>query len=208
MTAGAATALSAALVAAGLLVAPGPSEYLRRAGFERRSRRRILRSAAVRRPAPGARTLDADPFAVAAALELCAVCVASGMTMPAAADVMAESAPPELAAVFARAAHLLTLGADPADAWRAEADSSEPVRALVTTARRSARSGASIVGGLRELAEAERRRADDAATVAAERAGVKISGPLGLCFLPAFVVLGIVPVVVGLAGSVMRSGLL
>ena len=45
----------------------------------------------------------------------------------------------------------------------------------------------------------------DAARRAAERAGVAISGPLGLCFLPAFICLGIVPVVVGLASSVLGS---
>ena len=33
-----------------------------------------------------------------------------------------------------------------------------------------------------------------------------IAGPLGLCFLPAFVCLGIVPVVAGLAGDVLRIG--
>ena len=48
--------------------------------------------------------------------------------------------------------------------------------------------------------------AADAARAAAERASVLIAGPLGLCYLPAFVCLGIVPVVVGLAGDVLRSG--
>ncbi|SLJ82662.1 putative alanine-rich membrane protein [Mycobacteroides abscessus subsp. abscessus] len=49
---------------------------------------------------------------------------------------------------------------------------------------------------------------EDAAAARAERAGVLISGPLGLCFLPAFLCLGIVPVVVGLAGRVLDGGLL
>ena len=35
-----------------------------------------------------------------------------------------------------------------------------------------------------------------------------IAGPLGLCYLPAFLCLGIVPVVAGLAGDVLRSGVL
>ncbi|HTY29142.1 MAG TPA: type II secretion system F family protein, partial [Mycobacterium sp.] len=35
-----------------------------------------------------------------------------------------------------------------------------------------------------------------------------IAGPLGLCFLPAFVCLGIVPVVAGLADDVFGSVLL
>ncbi len=75
-------------------------------------------------------------------------------------------------------------------------------------ARRSARAGSSPVRGLRELAETERGTAQDNAAAAAERAGVAISGPLGLCFLPAFVCLGIVPVVIGLAGNVLDGGLL
>jgi pilus assembly protein TadC len=32
---------------------------------------------------------------------------------------------------------------------------------------------------------------------------VLITGPLGLCFLPAFLTLGIAPVVVGLAGEAL-----
>jgi hypothetical protein len=36
---------------------------------------------------------------------------------------------------------------------------------------------------------------------------VLVAGPLGLCHLPAFVCLGIVPIVAGLAGDVLRSGL-
>ncbi|MDQ3055153.1 MAG: type II secretion system protein F, partial [Actinomycetota bacterium] len=36
----------------------------------------------------------------------------------------------------------------------------------------------------------------------AQRAGVALMAPLGLCFLPAFVCLGVVPVVVGIASRV------
>ena len=46
-----------------------------------------------------------------------------------------------------------------------------------------------------------------AADARAQRASVLIAGPLGLCYLPAFVCLGIVPIVAGLAGDVLRSGL-
>ncbi|CKN25284.1 alanine rich membrane protein [Mycobacterium tuberculosis] len=49
--------------------------------------------------------------------------------------------------------------------------------------------------------------AAQAAAAAAERAGVLIAGPLGLCFLPAFLCVGIVPLVVGLAGDVLQFGL-
>ena len=36
------------------------------------------------------------------------------------------------------------------------------------------------------------------------RAGVWVLAPLGLCFLPAFVCLGVVPLVLGIAGQVFR----
>ena len=62
-----------------------------------------------------------------------------------------------------------------------------------------------FAAGLTELAETIRDRARDDALERSERAGVAISGPLGLCFLPAFVCLGIVPVVIGLAGGVLGS---
>ena len=75
-------------------------------------------------------------------------------------------------------------------------------------ARRSASSGSALAQGVAELAEQSRQDATHAADAAAERASVLIAGPLGLCFLPAFVCLGIVPVVVGLAGHVFTSGLL
>lgn len=92
-------------------------------------------------------------------------------------------------------------------AW--EATASDPAtQSLARMARRSAKSGASLAGAMTELAAQRRAEAEDASAARAERAGVLISGPLGLCFLPAFVCLGIVPVVVGLAGRVLEGGLL
>jgi pilus assembly protein TadC len=63
-----------------------------------------------------------------------------------------------------------------------------------------------LAQGVADLADQSRLDAGDAARAAAERAAVLIAGPLGLCYLPAFLCLGIVPVVVGLAGEVLRSG--
>ena len=63
---------------------------------------------------------------------------------------------------------------------------------------------AQLVG---QIALTQQRGGDTASSVEAraERAGVLVTGPLGLCFLPAFICLGIVPVVVGLASSVLGS---
>ena len=45
----------------------------------------------------------------------------------------------------------------------------------------------------------------DSAQARAQRAAVLITGPLGLCFLPAFLVLGIAPVVIGLAREALAQ---
>ncbi len=79
--------------------------------------------------------------------------------------------------------------------------------AVLRLARRSAASGAALADGIVELAVQVRHDAAQAAAAAAERAGVLIAGPLGLCFLPAFLCVGIVPLVVGLAGDVLQFGL-
>lgn len=151
----------------------------------------------------------ADPLAVPSSLDVLAACLSAGMATSAAAMAAAPSAPAGLAAVLRRAAELLALGASPATAWSERGDGTDPqVAALLRLARRSASSGAAMAHGVAELAEQARADAGDAADAAAERANVLIAGPLGLCYLPAFVCLGIVPVVAGLAGDVFRSGVL
>ncbi len=72
-------------------------------------------------------------------------------------------------------------------------------------ARTSAATGAALAQVAR--AEAVRLRAElvDTAQTRAQRAAVLITAPLGLCFLPAFVVLGIAPVVIGLAGDALAQ---
>ena len=108
-----------------------------------------------------------------------------------------------------RAADLLALGAEPDTAWASPAEGADAAsEALARLARRSAASGSALAQGVADLAEQSRQEATHAAAAAAERASVLIAGPLGLCFLPAFICLGIVPVVAGLADDVFGSGLL
>jgi pilus assembly protein TadC len=149
-----------------------------------------------------------DPLAIASALDVLAACLRSGMAVSTAAAATAASAPPDLAQLLTKAADLLALGADPSTAWSNPAGKDGHADALVRLARRSASSGAALAQGVAELATQSREDAADAARAAAERASVLIAGPLGLCYLPAFLCLGIVPVVVGLAGDVLQSGVL
>jgi hypothetical protein len=53
------------------------------------------------------------------------------------------------------------------------------------------------------VADDQRRRRRWSAEAAARRAGVHAVGPLVLCFLPAFVLLGVVPVVLSIAAEVL-----
>jgi pilus assembly protein TadC len=197
---------ASALLAVALWFGPRPTVVRARAGLPTRGRR--LRRRLSRGPARGS-----DPLAVASTLDVLAVCLAAGMAVSTAAAAAAPSAPPKLAGALRRAADLLALGADPAVAWSISPDLpagsvDAQTDALLRLARRSASSGAALAGGIAELADESRHDAAHAAAAAAERAGVLIAGPLGLCFLPAFVCLGLVPVVAGLAGDVLQSGLL
>ncbi|MHA7650150.1 type II secretion system F family protein [Mycobacterium sp. ML4] len=192
--------VAAALLAATLLVGVRPSVVRARAGMPPRcsNRRR-------------AHTRGPDPLAVASSLDVLAVCLTSGMAVATAAAAAALSAPPPLGMVLRRAADMLALGADAATAWSSPTDprrADEQIDGLLRLARRSASSGAALADGVADLAVQARHDAASAAAAAAERAGVLIAGPLGLCFLPAFVCLGIAPVVAGLAGDVLQSGLI
>ncbi|WP_322857546.1 type II secretion system F family protein [Mycobacterium shigaense] len=189
---------AAVLLAVALWIGPGPSMVRARARLPAEQR-------------PQARSArGGDPLAVASTLDVLAVCLTAGMAVSSAAAATAAAAPPQLGRVLRRAADLLALGADPLTAWSISPELSVDVHtdALLRLARRSASSGATLAAGVAELADQSRRDAAHAATAAAERAGVLIAGPLGLCFLPAFVCLGVVPVVAGLAGQVLQSGLL
>jgi pilus assembly protein TadC len=101
-----------------------------------------------------------------------------------------------------RVAGLLELGADPAQAWDV-ARRAPPLAAFARAAGRSAGTGAALARSAR--AEATRLRAAlvDTAEARAQRTAVLITAPLGLCFLPAFLVLGIAPVVIGLAADAL-----
>jgi pilus assembly protein TadC len=150
-----------------------------------------------------------DPLAAASSFDVLAACLRSGMAVSTAAAATAPSAPPGLARLLNRAADLLALGADPANAWsNSDVRLDKHAEALLRLARRSASSGAALAQGVADLAAQSRHDAADAAGAAAERASVLIAGPLGMCYLPAFVCLGIVPVVAGLAGDVLSSGVL
>lgn len=156
-----------------------------------------------RRP-PGRPTPDA-PVDVAAAWEQLAVCLEAGLPVAAAVGAAATATlPGRTGDALRRVAGLLELGADPARAWSA-AQEVPQLAAFARAAGRSAGTGAALARAART--EGSRVRADlaDDAEARAQRAGVLVAGPLGLCFLPAFLVLGVAPVVIGLATEALEQ---
>ena len=74
---------------------------------------------------------------------------------------------------------------------------------MVRAAVASAEHGGALAGLLTRLADDLRADRLIAADAAARRAGVLIVLPLGLCFLPAFMLAGLVPVIVAVLGDVL-----
>ena len=96
----------------------------------------------------------------------------------------------------------LALGAAPGQVWSDVARHPQlgPLgRALV----RSAASGASVSGAMHRLAEDLRRGAQAEVEGRARSVGAKSAAPLGLCLLPAFVLIGVVPLVASAVASAL-----
>ncbi len=145
------------------------------------------------------RRIAADlPYAV----DLMAACLLAGQPVTAAAQASATAVGGPLGDRLSWVSAQLRLGADPEPTWAFLAR--EPAMAQLSRAMgRAAQSGAPVADVLNRLAD-DARDATRAASVAAARSvGVKAVAPLGLCFLPAFVLLGIVPVVAGLASAII-----
>ena len=92
-------------------------------------------------------------------------------------------------------------GASGAEVWEALARD-EALAPLARAMVRSQVSGASVVQAVERLADELERESLAHAEDAARRVGVAAAVPLGVCLLPAFLLLGVVPTVASLFGSV------
>jgi pilus assembly protein TadC len=96
----------------------------------------------------------------------------------------------------------LRVGATQGEAWTVVA-TDDPLAPIVRAFIRSDASGAPVADTLTAVADEQRRVARWAAEAAARRAGVHAVGPLAVCFLPAFVLTGVVPVILAVATEVV-----
>ncbi|HET6532106.1 MAG TPA: type II secretion system F family protein [Actinoplanes sp.] len=134
--------------------------------------------------------------------DLLAAALRAGAPVDRAASAVADALDGPLGERLDRTARSLRLGAEPAEAWAHLADVTGAQR-LIAAAVRSSASGGALAGAFTRLADDLRADRSVAAEAAARRAGVLIVLPLGLCFLPAFVLAGLVPVLVAVLGDVL-----
>jgi Flp pilus assembly protein TadB len=130
------------------------------------------------------------------AVDLLASCLAAGQAPGAAIDEVAAviDGPlrEELGAVSAR----LRLGVDPVAVWR-EVAADPQLGGWGRCMLRAVDSGASVAEAMARLADDLRANARASVEARARAVGVRSALPLGVCLLPAFVLLGVVPLVAG-----------
>jgi pilus assembly protein TadC len=138
------------------------------------------------------------------AVDLLAAALRAGMPTQQAVRVIADAFDGPVGRRLARVVRALGLGLPPEQAWLALADLPGGAR-LIAAVARSADSGAALSATFTRLADDQRAQRAAAVDAAAHRAGVFIVLPLGLCFLPAFVFAGVVPVIVAVLGDVLHT---
>jgi tight adherence protein C len=152
-----------------------------------------------------ARRLAARAAAAPAVLDLLGAGLLAGLNPHLAVLRVAERAPDALRDELAEAAAVLRLGGTPSAALKAAAGRSglDELRAAASALEAAERWGAPPAEALAARAEALRSRARLRAEAEAGRAAVRLAFPLVLCFLPAFVLLTVVPTVAGSLRSLM-----
>ncbi|WP_459333415.1 type II secretion system F family protein [Arthrobacter sp. Hz1] len=150
---------------------------------------------------PALRDLEGvDP---ALMIDLLGAMLAAGAPIEATLAVLGDSCPPPLSLSLQKVQGALALGADWETAWnsaisQSDAATGATLRELDAALRFAALTGASSAGIVHACAGQLRRRRNNEAEQRAATLGVRLVVPLGLCYLPAFICLGVLPVVFAL----------
>ncbi len=130
------------------------------------------------------------------ALDLAAACLVGGAPLATAMGEVARAIGGPLAQQLDVVIKQLQLGADPVVTWRTLGPGEELKRVGQALAR-SSRAGSVSAQVLQSMARESRQRSRLEGQARARQVAVRTAGPLGLCFLPAFVLLAIIPAVYG-----------
>lgn len=128
------------------------------------------------------------------ALDLLASCLAAGLPVRSALRAVVEVIDGPLADDLGQVLRSTELGRDDVSAWRTLAHHEQLGPAALDLAR-SVETGALLVESLLVHAEVAREERHGQVEEAARRVGVRSVLPLMVCFIPAFLLLGIVPTV-------------
>lgn len=191
-------AVSAGAVIAMLVVVPGPNGYviaLVAGVLAWRWSASLESAAAVRRRERLERDL---PPVVDLVLSAAAAGAAPSSAVSAVARVVSGPVSDDLAGHVAR----LQLGADPKVVW-SELGRHPQLGPLGVVLSRSADSGAPVVETLTRLGEDLRSLQRAEAEARVRQVEVRAAVPLGLCMLPGFILLGVVPLVAGTVGRLL-----
>ncbi len=130
------------------------------------------------------------------AVDLLVVALRAGRPVISALGVVGDAVGGPLGDDLRRWTARLELGGDPEQVW-SEVATDRVLGPLGRAVVRAGDTGAPVADALGHLVDDLRRdRLTDADEVA-RRVAVRSAGPLGLCFLPAFVLVGVAPTVVG-----------
>jgi Flp pilus assembly protein TadB len=139
------------------------------------------------------------------AVHLLGACLEAGAATSTALASVCAALPGAVAEELRPVHHQLTLGADPLAAWRDLAMHPQlgPLGRAMARAHRSGASVRDAIAGLAvELAAQSRIRTE----ALARSVEVRAAAPLGACFLPAFLLLGVVPMVAGVFSAMRIFG--
>lgn len=141
---------------------------------------------------------------IALCLDLLGGTLAAGAGSAAALQAVASVVPDPVRPAFTTAAAALARGEDPGQTWTALGAAVPALSEAARVCARAAVSGAAVADELHRLSAALRARTQVERRRRLQRATVWLVLPLGLCFLPAFVLVGVVPVVVAAVPNLLR----
>ncbi|MEC4015002.1 type II secretion system F family protein [Streptomyces sp. H27-D2] len=138
------------------------------------------------------------------AADLLAACLAAGAAPREAAEAVGGSLGGPVGERLMRVAAELRLGGEPGRAWAGLA-AVPGAYGLARCLERAGTTGVPAVEPVSRVAADCRAEQTRAAVARGRRAGVLATAPLGLCFLPAFLSVGVAPVVIGLADGLLQG---
>jgi Flp pilus assembly protein TadB len=134
------------------------------------------------------------------ALDLMVATLDAGRPPAAAFAMVADVTPAPLGDELARVGARLAVGGDPAAVWEHLADDAV-LGPLGRAFRRASMSGMPVARVVASVADELRRDRRATRRERSRRVGVRTAAPLGACFLPAFFLVGIVPTIIGVVGT-------